>query len=87
MTMTMAPPLTGAPYMPGDPVVVRDRPARVLEVKRVPKAVFGLQWALRCAVRVDDAQWSVEAFVFCDDNGRNVTKGQQVRPSDEIPEA
>lgn len=86
-TEALAPPVTGAPYTVGDLIAVQDahgvyRAARVLEIKRVEQAIFGLSWMLRCNVRVPESSWGVEKFVYVDDNGSNRTRGKQVRPHD-----
>lgn len=93
---TIAPPVTGAPYTPGDLIAVQDsrgifRAARVLEIVHVEKGrrargpFFGLAWMIRANVRVPESSWGVERFIYCDDNGQNRTKGKQVRPYDADP--
>lgn len=90
-TEALAPPVTGAPYTVGDLIAVQDstgvfRAARVMEIVHVDKQqhargpFFGLAWMIRANVRVPSAQWGVERFVYCDDNGQNRTRGSQVRP-------
>lgn len=73
----------GAPYLIGDPIEVQDErgwhQALVTSVSATQHASFGLVW--RLAVRIDDERRVVRA----DDDGRNYTRGQGVRPSTLVP--
>lgn len=86
---TLAAPVTGAPYMIGDPVRVYVNTAfvkgwRDATVQRVERLSgpgrFGLVWRLRVTILSPGSTTTLDVLV--DDNGRNNTIQQQVRPSD-----
>lgn len=77
-------PLTGAPYLRNDLVVIEVQPGQFCEVRvhdvtdRGPQR-FGLRWTLR--VGYEDAP----AFtVYVNDNGENHARGHRVFPSTTI---
>lgn len=89
MTITTTAPITGAPYMPGDPITVEVegvwREAVVDGVSLNDSSRFGLRWTLFVIIR-EEAMEGLDrecpgVWVRCDDNGRNHTWRHQVCPS------
>lgn len=74
--------LTGSPHIPGDMVVIEWEgawiDALVIDVSASLRNVFGLRWALEVEPLPLGEGTTV---VYCDDNGRNHTRGRGVRAS------